>query len=526
MHERDRESQAGATGTVPSVPSATVQSDAIDPFSPRSDLHFRQTSVRGGSHTMLAQGVKYGVDVVAIMVFARLLQPEDFGLIAMVTAVVGFLAIFKDAGLTFATVQREEIHEAQVSGLFWINVSVGVLLAGGAAAVSPRVAGFFGDPRLVGLTWALAGSLALAGLEAQHAALLRRQMRFGTVATIQTVSQLVGTAAGLGAAFAGLGVWSLVVRTLATAALSWIATWIALPWRPLAPWHARDVGPLLRFGGWVSAFGAFNHVGRNLDNVLIGRFFGGAALGLYTKAYALLLLPVQMINTPVSAVAIPALSRLRANPEHALRYYYRALAMVASLAMPVVTFLAAVSDSFVLTLLGPQWSDAAGLFRILAIPAFIGTLNVATGWVFLSEGRVRQQFVAGVANTLVGSAAIVIGLQWGVVGVAWALAISALIRRPPTIWYCYRGTPYRVSGLLTAVWRPACAAGVSGALAAIAHALLAAELPAPVVLVIAGPLFALSYLAALYTLPGGRAWVGDWLGNLRWLRSSPAQVAA
>jgi O-antigen/teichoic acid export membrane protein len=496
-----------------------------DPFAAKpAEENLKQSSVRGGAYTVGAQLLKYGVDVLAVIVLARLLQPQDFGLIAMVATVLGFVAVFKDAGLTLATIQRENIREEQVSALFWINVAIGVLLTLGVAALSPAVSWFYGDERLGWITIALGSSLFFTGLEAQHAALLRRQLRFRAIAWSQTLAQLVGAIAGIAAAVAGLGVMALVVRGVVTPAVSWISVWLAMPWLPLPPWRSRDAGSLLRFGSYLTAFGAVNHVGRNLDNVLIGRFFGGASLGLYTKAYSLLILPVQMINGPITAVAVPALSRLQSNPERMRSYYARALTMVVSLAMPVVAWLAAIADSFVLTLLGEQWIEAADIFRILAIPAFIGTLNVATGWVFVSLGRVREQLLSGTLNTIGVSIGFVIGMQWGVHGIAWALVVCALIQRPPTIAYCYRGTPFTLRALGRVLWRPASSALLAGVAMHIVHGWLAGMLPAPVVVIASLPIFSALYLGALVGLPGGRALVGEVVGNLQLLRA-PAEVA-
>jgi O-antigen/teichoic acid export membrane protein len=501
------------------------QSD--DPFATNVvDAQLRQRSVNGGAYTVTAQLLRYAIDVMSIVVLARLLRPEEFGLIAMVAVVLGIATVFRDAGLGMATIQREQIREDEVSALFWINGLVGALLAIGVAALGPSVAWFYGDERLAWITMALGSSLFFAGLETQHAALLRRQMRFRALAWIQTSAQLLGAVAAITAAAAGFGVGALVIRGVVFPAVSLLGVFVAMPWRPLPPWRSRGTRSLLRFGGYVTAFGAVNHVGRNLDNLLIGRFFGGASLGLYTKAYSLLMLPVQMINSPISAVALPALSQLRSNPERMRAYYSRALTMVVSLSMPVVAWLAAISDSFVITVLGEQWIEVSRIFQILAIPAFIGTLNVSTGWVFLSLGRVREQLLSGTINTIGVSIAIIIGLQWGVHGVAWALVASAVIQRPPTIAYCYHGTPFKLRDLCEVLWRPAAAALIAGALTHLAHEWLVHQAAPPVVVLISAPLYGALYICALWGSPGGHRVVTEIWGNFQTLRNRPAEVPA
>ena len=496
-----------------------------DPFATQhlvDDLKGR--SVRGGAHTVAATGARHVLDLASVVFLARLLTPEDFGLIAMVTAVVGFLATFKDAGLSAATVQREDLREEQVSLLFWLNVAVSFALMLVIAAVSPLVAWFYGDERLLWITLALGSGFLFGGLEAQHAALLQRQMRFGTLAGARLVSQAVGVVAAIAAAFAGWGYWALVVRALVTPAVSLVAVWWAMPWRPGLPRLSVGARGLVRFGGYLSGFRAVNYVGRNIDNLLIGRMVGGPALGLYAKAYSLLMLPLNLMNTPISRVAVPALSRLQHDPVRMVSYYTKALTLVVTFSMPVVAWLASVADSFVLTVLGDQWREAIDLFRILVIPAFIGTFNVAAGWVFVSLGHVDRQLRSGLANTAVNVLAISIGIQWGVEGVAWALVASSLSKRIPTLAYCYRGTPFTLRLLGGVLWRPATASLLAGWATWLVHGWIAPGAWPPVALAASLPIFASVYLLGLLGLPGGRALVFDTLDHLKLLRGQPAEA--
>ncbi|MGI9592308.1 MAG: lipopolysaccharide biosynthesis protein, partial [Myxococcota bacterium] len=479
---------------------------------------------RGGAHTGPATAVRHALDLISVVFLARLLTPADFGLIAMATAVLGFLATFRDAGLSTATVQREDLREEQVSLLFWLNVAVSVALVLAIAASSPLVAWFFGDERLVWITVVLGASFLFGGFEAQHAALLQRQMRFGTLAWTRLVAQAAGIVAAIAAALAGWGTWALVTRALVAPAVSLVLVWWAMPWRPGRPRLEVGARGLVRFGGYLSGFRAINHLGRNIDNLLIGRFLGGATLGLYSKAYALLMLPLNLMNAPISRVAVPALSRLQSDPERMLSYYAKALTLVVTFSMPVVAWLAAVADSFVLTVLGDQWRESIHLFRILVIPAFIGTFNVAVGWVFVSLGQVDRQLRCGLANTLANVLAVSIGIQWGVEGVAWALVVSSASKRLPTVAYCYWGTPFTLRLLGGVLWRPAAASLLAGWATWLVHGWLAPGAWPPLALAASLPIFAAVYLLALLGLPGGRALVLETVDHLRLLRGQPAEA--
>src|SRR5207253_617340 len=198
-----------------------LSDEAIDPNEKHlgtdhllSDLKGR--TISGAFITIVAQGAQFLLSLVSIMVLARLLTPKDFGLFAMVTTVMGYLRVFKDAGLSTATVQREGITQAQVSNLFWINVGLSGAITLLLAACSPLVAWFYREPRLVGITLTLSGTFLLNGLAIQHSALLSRQMRFNALAGITIGSTAIGMAVAIGMALLGCNYWALVISNLVT----------------------------------------------------------------------------------------------------------------------------------------------------------------------------------------------------------------------------------------------------------------------------------------------------------------------
>src|SRR6266496_1331650 len=176
--------------------------------------NLRQRTISSGLMTAVAQGAQFFLNLAYIMVIARLLVPQDFGLVAMVATVMGFLRIFQDAGLSTATVQREEITHAQVSNLFWVNVTVGGVITLLVAASAPAVAWFYREPRLIPITLVLSVTFLLASSAVQHVALLNRQMRFGVIAVIDVVSMLAGYLTGIGMALWKYGYWALVFANL------------------------------------------------------------------------------------------------------------------------------------------------------------------------------------------------------------------------------------------------------------------------------------------------------------------------
>jgi PST family polysaccharide transporter len=412
---------------------ATLPAAAQERFfeTPGLSRDLKKRSVRGAAVTVSAQLTRIVLRFGSTAVLARLLTPEDYGLVAMTVVVTGFAGLFKDAGLTAATVQREKIAHDQISTLFWINVALGSLIALCLVAVSPLAAAFFREPRLTAIIGLTGTSFVMAGLTVQHQALLRRQMRFSALAGIEIVSMLAGIATAVAMAYAGFRYWSLVGMTLVIAASNLVAVWIAVRWRPGLPKRGCGVRPMLRFGGDVLTFSVVNYFSRHADNLLIGWYWGAGPLGLYEKAYNLLLLPITQINAPLAAVAIPALSRAWSDPARFKRYFLACLQVVASAGVPIVLVIGLFADELVFLWLGPQWAECAGLFRLLSLAALLSALSNPMGWMLTSAGFTRRYRNIGLATAPLIVAAFAIGLPFGPDGVAVAYsAVMALLMIP------------------------------------------------------------------------------------------------
>jgi len=426
----------------------------------KTDLKGR--SVRGGAVTMAAQGARFFLQMGSTVVLARLLTPQDYGLIAMVTAVTGFVAMFKDMGLSMATVQRAEINHGQISTLFWINVLLSLCVMLVTAALAPAIAWFYGEPQLVWVTLALAGAFIFGGLTVQHQALLRRQMRFASLALIQIVSMLAGIITAIIAAFYGAGYWALVLMQLATAIASAIAVWAVCDWRPGLPVRRSGVRTMLAFGGNLTGFNLINYFVRNIDKVLIGKLLSSGTLGIYSKANNLLLLPLSQIKGPLSAVAIPVLSRLQDDPERYRRYYLKAIHFIAFITVPSVTFMIVMSKEVIQIVLGSQWTHASRIFAVLGIFGAFLPVWSTIGWLYVSTGQSKRMLGWGIFDGILVVLSVIVGIQYGVLGVAYAFVAVRLVTLIPAFWYATKGVPVKVCDILQSLRNPLISSIVMG----------------------------------------------------------------
>ncbi|MBN1844392.1 MAG: lipopolysaccharide biosynthesis protein [Sedimentisphaerales bacterium] len=402
------------------------------------------------------------IQIASTMVLARVLAPRDFGWIAMIYSVSGLLALGKDLGLSVAAVQRDRLTSRQASTLFWLCLAASLVVALLTAGLAPAIAWFYGQPQLVWLAIGLAGAYPLGGLGTIHQALLRRQMRFRPLAVIQVGQLSFGAAAAVISAFCGAGVWSLVVMAWAANAGSAVLSWLLCRWRPGRPGPIRQVRQMLSFGGHYTGQSLMNYLLRNVDNVLIGRFWGSGPLALYSKAYGLLLLPIHQINAPLLAAAIPTLSRLQTDPPRFRRYFLQALGGIALVTLPLVLFMVLMAEEVIGLVLGDQWVEAGRIFAVLGLSAFWQPLLNAAAWLYVACGRADRMFRWSLCATTVHIMGFVIGLAWGPLGVATAYTISIYVLALPSIWYACRATPVGLRDIFGRLWRPLAATALTG----------------------------------------------------------------
>lgn len=487
-----------------------------EPFAVDS-TDIERRAVRGGAITALAQVVKALVEAGSNLLLARVLAPADFGLIGMIVSVTGVIDLLKDLGLSSATVQRERIDDAQVNALFWINIGVGAALSVLTAAIAPLLALGYGRPELTRLTLVLSLSTLIGAFSIQHQALLRRTMQLGSIARIDVLSTLFASALAVTAALTGWGVWALVLRQLARLAAQAVVTWRLSPWRPGRP-RRGDVRELLRFGTRVSGFQLLNYCERNLDNVLVGRFAGAQALGLYARAYELMRLPLNQVNAPVAAVAVPALSRIVSEPQR-YRNAYRTLTRLLLLATVPLCPLFILSAGWLLpAAFGPRWSGSVPILQWLSLGLLIKPLLFTTSWLLLSQNRSAELLRWGVVGTSIAVVSFVVGLPWGALGVAIAYTlVDLIVRAPLLLWWVGRSGPVGIKDLvacLVPAWM--FAACVAVAYTAIDHLLSGAG--AGVRVAICTPASLAFGCAALALTPSGRAVFDDGMRMWRTLR--------
>jgi PST family polysaccharide transporter len=408
------------------------------PSAATADLGRR--AVRGASVVYLGQGARLLLQVGSTAVLARLLSPHDYGLLAMVMAVVGVGEIFRDFGLSTAAIQAESLNQGQRATLFWLNTGIGAILAAAAFVAAPLVARGFGYHELAGMTQALAFTFLLNGMAAQYRAHLIRQLRFTTTTVRDVVSQLIGVAVAIPAALLGAGYWALVVQQLVQAGVGLLILVSATRWLPLHPGPVRSVRPMIHYGWNLAASQLVTYLNSNVDTLTVSFRFGAAPLGIYSRGFQLLMRPLGQLRGPTNNVAVPVLSRLGSDLARARSYVIKGQLIFGYTLVPAMALVFAAASPIVMIFLGHQWIQAGPILAALACAGAFETLAYVGSWVYQARGLTPQLFRYSLLSLAIKVICVVGGSQFGLLGVAIGYAVAPGLAWPLSLWWLGRIT--------------------------------------------------------------------------------------
>ncbi|MEE9405282.1 MAG: lipopolysaccharide biosynthesis protein, partial [Algisphaera sp.] len=507
------------TATSPTAPlpthRASRRAQALDTASLTGQLRHR--SVRGVVATSGTQTFKFVNNLITGAILARLLTPADFGVIAMAAAFTGLAAVLRHGGLSIGIIQREHVSHAQVNRLFWLNGFIAASTACILAASGPLLAWLYNEPRVFMVMAILSITTFLGGLGAVSESIIRRQMRFGVLTAIEISALVGGSLTGLLLAWNGFGLYALVWMQVVSAAIVATGMCLSSGWRPGWPTLRSSLKDrkanqkITQLGGQVTLSSLLSYACRRIDNVLLGITYGAGALGLYAKAYNMLLLPIQQINGPVCAAATPTLCRLKDRPDDFRRAYLAGIAMTAGLGMLPVAWMWAAAEPLIAVLFGPQWNDAVPLFEALALAALAGTFNTADTWLMIPHGRGAKQLRLTFVTTVIIATGYIVALPWGVRAVALSFSFTAIITKLGAVAWASHGTSVSFRAVLSNLAPPTLAAliAASATRLLLVYGSPHVDVPPFVSAFIAGLFCSAVYLTTLVAQPAGRRIIRD-----------------
>jgi O-antigen/teichoic acid export membrane protein len=407
-------------------------------------MTIRKAAIAGAWSTadiVLRQGVGFAVTII----LARLLTPEDFGTVALLTFFSSLSIVFVQGGLSAALIQRQSTSRDEESTVFWCNLAAGALFALALIAIAPLVARFYGYPVLAPMMLAAAGQVLLSALGSVQAALLTRNLEVGQLTKAGVGSSLMSGLLGVVAAMMGAGVWALVVQMVSGAAVYTAILWLVSDWRPLLRFRVAALGPLFRFGLNVGVANLSDVLYTQGFALIVGKLHGIRELGLYNRAYTTQLFPSGIFSAIIGRLALPLFAE-RAEDGEALR---RGVRMATSLAMllnvPAMVGLALTSDLIIQTLFGDQWMPAVPILSVLAIGGVLLPMHVINLQLLLAQGRSDLFLTVEISKKTVGIACVVVGSLFGIMGLAYSQVVFSVF----ALWFNCRFTKSAIDyGLL------------------------------------------------------------------------------
>ncbi|MFA5499529.1 MAG: MOP flippase family protein [Candidatus Omnitrophota bacterium] len=390
-------------------------------------MSLKQKTIKGLFWSGASQAGKQVSQFIITAILARLLSPNDFGLLAMATVFINFGMIFSEMGISSALIQKQDTLDRHYYSAFWLNIAVGIVLTLISIAASPLVAGFYKKPELQIILAVISINYFISSFVVIQQTILTKEMDFKSLAIRDIIAIVLSGGIGIYMAFHGFGVWSLVIQSVTFTLFNAILLWALSSWRPKYQFAKSDIKDIFGFSANLTGFNIINYFARNIDQLLIGKFLGAQALGYYSLAYKLMLYPLQNIAWVISKVMFPAFSKIQDSLEKVRRTYLKTVKAIALIAFPVMLGLFAVAPEFVNVVFGNKWSEAIPTIRILCICGLFQSIGTTVGMIYLSMGRAGLQLKLQFLGTILVIVCVLIGMRWGINGVALFYTLQSVI---------------------------------------------------------------------------------------------------
>jgi len=396
-------------------------------------MSLKQKVLTGTKWVALTNIFRQILQLISLFILARLLTPDDFGLFAILMIFVGFMQMFTDMGTGAALIQIKNPSEKLLSSVFFFNIFVGLALCLILISISGSIATFFGNPQVQELLQIISVVFIIASFGVVQKALYDKKMDFKKITIIESISQLLGLLVGIYSAMEGLGVYSLINQTLSGSIIRVLLIWFYSNWRPLFHFALEDIKQIWDFTKNYTLFDTINYFARNADNFLIGKFLGSPALGVYSMAYKMMLYPLQNISRTLLRILFPAFAQIQDDTIKFQKAYLRVIFFIALVSFPIMIGLMATADVLVPVLFGDKWKELDILLIILAPIGMIQSIVTTTGSIYMAKGNTRLLLKIGIVSSIVTVAFFIIGLPYGVKGVALFYVLSNFIMLYPVL---------------------------------------------------------------------------------------------
>jgi len=384
-------------------------------------------TVKGVGWSGISQITIQGFQLTVKIILARLLLPEDFGIIGMALIFTVLMQTVNELGLSAAIIQRKNINNVHLSTSFWISILMGLILCAVTIIVSPLIADFFKKDLIQPVINILSIGFILGSFGTVHRALLTKKIDFKNMAISETGAAAFSGITSIALAFFGFGVWSLVIGSLMGNLGRSVLLWVICSWRPSMILDLKSFKELFEFGKNVMGSRILNYIDSNADYLLIGKFLDTTSLGLYTLAYQMAIFPLSKVSSVIARVSFPAFSTIQGDNVKLRIGYLKVVKYTSLITFPLLAGLAVIAPEFIPIAIGEKWMPMVLPLQILCIAGAIKSVGTHVGSILLSKGRSDIGFRWNMFTVILIPLAVLIGVKYGIIGVAIAVTTMSLL---------------------------------------------------------------------------------------------------
>lgn len=392
-------------------------------------MNLKNNLIKGVAYTASAKYLNVFINIVIGAILARLLTPEEFGIVAIVTVFVTFFNLMSDFGIGPAVIQNQSLNDNDTSSIFSFSILVGITFAGLFYFAAPLIADFYNEEALYNVTRLLSLAVLFYSLQIVPAAVLKKKLRFKVIGIITVLVQVVSGTTAIYMAYAGYSYYSLVFKSVLDSLLTLIIFYYICPIRVSIKIEKKSISKIINFSSYQFLFNFINYFSRNMDNLLIGKYFGTASLGYYDKSYRLMMLPVSNLTHVITPVLMPILSKIQNDKSRVYYSYLKVVKLLSCIGFPLSILLFFSSEEIVNIVYGSQWEESIPVFKLLALSVGIQMVLSSSGSIFQAIDRTKLMFFSGLLSSITMIAGILAGIFIGetLESVAYGLIIAFII---------------------------------------------------------------------------------------------------
>lgn len=426
-----------------------------------SDL--RQRGIRAISWSVVQEVFQRGLQFAFGVLLARLLGPEEFGTIAMLTVFITVAQVLADSGFGSALIQRPETSRLDESSVFYLNVGASLVLATLLTLLAPQIAAFYREPQLASILPVMTITLVINATASVQSSLMVRRLDFKKQTMITIASQAVSGVAGLAMAWKGFGAWSLVAQQLTAALLRAVLLWTLNTWRPLLQFSTDSLKTMFQFGSRMAGAVLLNTLFENLNSLIIGRLFAATELGYFNRAQSLQSTATRSLGTVTNRVTFPIFSRMQENPDRMRNGLRKGTICLSFVHFPIMAGLAASAPSLVPLLLTEKWIACVPYVQVLCFGGILYPLHILNLNVLTAMGHSNLILRLEIIKRALFILSILITYRWGVLAMLWGQVVQSALAYGINAYYTKRLARYSIAEQFKDFWNYLAVAGAMGA---------------------------------------------------------------